>query len=452
MNRLEEYTEMMNMLEPIPSSACVEKAIRRKRRKDVIWRTCGSIAAVFCLFVGAINLSPAAEAACQGIPFLQVLTDLLIFRPSIRMAIENDYLQVIDLEQSKQGITASVEYLVVDQKQINIYYRLKSDRYEVLSATPDLKDTAGNRISAAISSGGLYDDNEELREITVDFMEEDVPDTLMLTLNVYDNGSSTAVAPVCESEFWEPEEPEIIAEFPFELHFDPYYTEQGTHVSLDQKVDLDGQSITITGMEIYPSHIRIHVEEDPGNTARVASLRFYLESDDGKRINTIRNGITATGDASSPYVTIYRAESNYFTDGDLIRMQITGADFLDLERKDVRVNLRTLEHDPLPEGTKIQSARETEHGWILTFGIRKTEEQHAQLLGSMYEDWNGTEYEITQFSSSMELYDENGSPVEGWEEETYYLEDLKTDEVMLHVLHNRYWNPSEPVTVELKSN
>ena len=450
MNRMEEYEAMLKELEPVPPSDCVAKAIRRKSRRGAAVKSLTTLAAVFCLFVGVINLSPKAAAACANIPILRELTDLLVFRPSIRMAVEHDYLQIMDQKQTKEDITASVEYLVVDQKQVNLYYRLRSDRYEALSANPKVRDMDGERVRASISHGGLYDDNEELREITVDFTEEDVPDSLVLELEVYDNGTFVDEAPVQDADQVEYSEPEIITEFSFTLSFDPFYTAQGQRVELNRTVELDGQRITVAGVELYPSHIRIEVREAPENTAQISRLNFYMELDNGETVSTIRNGITATGSVDDPYTTFYRAESSYFEEGELIRMAITGADFLDLDREAVRLDLRTLEHDPLPDGVRLSEVRQTGDGWAVSFGIRKTEEQHSQLIRDIYEDAAGEEHYIERYSYIMEQYDDQGNPIEGWEEETYYLDGIHTDQVTLHLNHNRFWKPATPMEVELK--
>ena len=450
MSRLDEYQEMLKALEPVPHSESVKKAIRRSRRRSVVMQSLTAMAAAFCLFVGTINFSPAVASACSNLPVLGELLEMLVFRPSIRMAVEHEYLQMMSQQETKENITASVEYLVVDQKQVNIYYRLCSDHYEALSANPEVRYVDGDRVRAGIFHGGLYDDSEELREITVDFVEDTVPDTLVLELSVYDNGAFVNEAPLQDTDCREYTEPQILAKFSFTLNFDPFYTAQGKQIALNRQVELDGQRITVAGLEIYPSHIRIEVVEDPENTAEISNLKFYLELDNEKKVSTIRNGITATGSIDDPYTTFYRAESSYFVQGDLIRMNITGADFLDLDREAVRLNLRTLEHDPLPEGVRLSQVSQTGNGWKVSFGIRKTEEQHSQLLKSTYQDAEGESRIIERYSYMMEQYDEMGDPIAGWEEETYYLDGITTDEVTLHLHHNRFWEPDIPVTVELR--
>ena len=453
MNRMEEYEAMRKALETVPPSDCVQKAIRRQSRKKAVVRTLISCVVVLLLFTGTVNLFPTVAAACGQIPFLAELTELLTFRPSVQEMVDNAYLQPVEQERSSGGITARVEYLIVDQKQVNLYYRLFSDTYDSLSATPELRDRQGEQVSAVVSSCGGYDGNEDLREITVDFMEADVPESLSLTLNIYDNGSDSVPVPMEDPEdLFEPEKPEPLVCLTFPLTFDPRFTEQGRTEVLNQPMELDGQKFTITKLEIYPSHIRIHVEQSPENTAWLKDLHFYLELDNGKHVEEIADGISASGSQDNPAMTIYRAESSYFAQAQCIRLVVTGADFLDKDREQVQLRLKTLAHDPLPEGVELADAHLGKQGWVLNFAIRNTEENHIQAFGSQYEDTQGRSYESSRYSSSVVLYDrETEEEREGWGEETYYLDGFYGDVVNLHANYSRFWIPAIPVMVELQS-
>ena len=156
MNRMEEYEAMLSQLEQIPQSDPVARAVaRRARNKNRIVRPILSAAAVFCLFVGMINLSPTVSAACREIPLLKELVELLTFNPSLRIAIENDYVQMVTQEQTKDGIAGRVEYLIVDQKQVNIFYTLTSEDYDCLDATPEVRGADGEAPQVVASYGGL---------------------------------------------------------------------------------------------------------------------------------------------------------------------------------------------------------------------------------------------------------------------------------------------------------
>ena len=62
---------------------------------------------------------------------------------------------------------------------------------------------------------------------------------------------------------------------------------------------LDGQKVTFTDIEIYPTHMRIDVKTDTSNTAWLASLDLYILADGGKKFKPTANGITASGSTES---------------------------------------------------------------------------------------------------------------------------------------------------------
>lgn len=42
---------------------------------------------------------------------------------------------------------------------------------------------------------------------------------------------------------------------------------------------------------------------------------FYIETNQGMKFDTVTNGLTAMGDANSPAMVSFRADSSYFYDG-----------------------------------------------------------------------------------------------------------------------------------------
>lgn len=81
MNRMEEYEALLQKLETIPEStaSCVSRAKARRSRRRILLQPLAGMAAVLCLFIGLINLSPTVAAACHQIPLLHKLTEALTF-------------------------------------------------------------------------------------------------------------------------------------------------------------------------------------------------------------------------------------------------------------------------------------------------------------------------------------------------------------------------------------
>ncbi len=116
--------------------------------------------------------------------------------------------------------------------------------------------------------------NGDLMELRIDFMDRDVSDCLTMTFGVYDNKhlyenqkppEQSNVADYGDELLSDDpkEQREILATFTFELHFDPTYTEQGTVIDVGETFLLDGQSVTLTEAEIYPTHLRLNFDYDP---------------------------------------------------------------------------------------------------------------------------------------------------------------------------------------------
>ena len=130
MTRMEEYQALRQELETVPEAIetvtnralAREKACRKKKR---IWGVpVGSLAACFALFLLLVNCFPTFAAACEGLPVLGELAEALRFDKSLRLAMENEYVQPLGLSQTENGITARMEYLIVDQKSVNLFFSL----------------------------------------------------------------------------------------------------------------------------------------------------------------------------------------------------------------------------------------------------------------------------------------------------------------------------------------
>ena len=335
MNRMEEYQSLMQELEaPVPAlEHTLDRAMARNARRKRIMRPVTGFAAAFACFVLLVNFCTPVSYACSKVPLLRELAAAVTFSRSLTDAVDHRYVQPLHLWQKDGDVTAIVEYLIVDQKQVNVFYRLDSELYDSLSEDPMILLEDGSHPTSC--SYGLNDwdvPNGELRSLTIDFIDADVPDTLRLQLSVEsrelqaEETVPAEISPEDELLLEAPEhDPNYIAQFDFLLEFDPEYTAAGKTIHVDQTVELDGQRITLTTMEIYPSHLRLNISDDPENTAWMKRLDFYIQTDWGMRFDPVANGITATGTVDSPMMASYRADSTYFYDARHLKVVITGA-------------------------------------------------------------------------------------------------------------------------------
>ena len=456
MSRNEEYKNLLAELESVPAELeyTVEKAVKRKtalQKKRRAWGiSCGSIAACFTAFVLLVNLSVPFARACGSIPVLRELAKAVAWSPSLSAAVENQYVQPIGQSQTVNGITATIEYVIVDQKQLNIFFTLNAPGYDNLNA--EMPRYEPEQVCSTI--GSSWDQPPgTLLHYTLDYGDHNVPDSFTMTFGVttyvepdWSEGPTEAPVRSYEDEMLEPveaEEPDYLAEFTFALAFDPQFTAKGELIPVNRTFDMDGQSLTVTEVEVYPTHVRVNVADDPSNTAWLKSLAFYLENEDGERFEPISNGVSATGDEDSPAYVSFRLESPYFAHSEHLILHITGAEWLDKDMETVRVDLAHRTAERLPEGVAFQSAEKRDGGWLLTFRVQQREENHSyQVWYATFYDEAGNQYEANRRGTTTD-----GS---GYFEEMLPLPGYQEDVVWLQPTYSRTTTETTPIAIPIK--
>ena len=437
MNRNQEYEALLRELEPAPPAldGTAERAarrLRRKRRLRVFGIPAGSLAACFAAFVLLVNLFPPFARACGNVPVLRALAQAVAWSPSLSAAVEHDYVQPMGQSQTVNGITATIEYVIVDQKQVNIFLTLEGEGYETLTA--ELPEFTPQQKCAVLGADSLQAPGT-LLHVTLDYQDNDVPEGFTMAFQV--TGESAADVPAAPTEPPAEQsledamleevpayEPDVLADFTFDLSFDPTYTARGEIVPVNSTFQLDGQTLTVTEAEVYPTHVRVNVEGAADNTAWLEDLDFYLENEDGERFDSISNGVSATGDPDTPAMKSFRLESPYFADSAHLTLHITGATWLDRDKERVRADLKAGTVEWLPEGVTVQAMQHRADGWVLTFDVTAPADIHKQVFASRYYGEDGTQYDMDRFGWSI-LDDGHGEaylPLRGYDQDTVWLE------------------------------
>ncbi|MBE5875353.1 MAG: DUF4179 domain-containing protein [Lachnospiraceae bacterium] len=450
MNRMEEYQDLMQEIDvSIPElENTLDRAKRKKIRRDRIRRPIVGLTSAFALFVLLVNFCTPVAYACSKIPFIKELAEAVTFSRSLTDAVDNEYVQPIHLEQTDADVTVSVEYLIVDQKQVNIFFRLYSDRYSSLSVEPEMKAEDYSWLAHSCGVNDFDASNGALRSITVDFMEENVPEKLRLLLDIRDLDAEAVEVSPEDSMFGDYEEEvfDYVASFDFLLEFDPMFTAAAKVLPVNQTVILDGNEITVTEIQIYPTHLRVEVIDSEKNSAWLKRLEFYIETDGGMKFETVSNGIIATGNPETPSMSSFRADSSYFYDAEQLKIVFTGAEWLNKDQEKVYVNLKTGETGQLPEGVKYVGASKSEEGWLVNFLGKQREPNHVHMLFShKYYDLEGNQYEINSWSSTYGMIGE--AIEEGYFGEQIALKDYTADEVWLTSNYSHVWTPEEAIEI-----
>ncbi len=467
MNRIDEYNTLLNELDHTPPALdhAIDCAVTRlhtaKRMRRLIVYPLTSAIAFVTAFVIMVNLSVPFAVACGRFPLLRDLASAVSFSPSLRAAVENEYVQPINLQQTNNDITIRVEYLIVDQKQLNIFYVLDSPVYTQMDIIPSISAYDGTALEGyAISHSSYGLANGDLRTATIDFVQTAIPEQLKLAFEVYNRDTDATGAPeqrVDDNIFSGdiPPEPETISRFVFDLTFDPTYTGQGEQLAIDQPFTIDNQTFTVTSAEIYPTHMQINLQDKQQNSAWIKSLSYYIEDEKGNRFDKIANGISATGAIDSPMMESHRLESSFFAKSKHLTLYIEEAEFLNKDMGRTYVDLANGIADNLPQGVSLESAIRKGNHWQLAFAaIERKENYFHQIFANTYYDEYENEYFYNSSSSGMyNLWDEQNQQEvhkSGVILVQFALMDYPYDVVYLSPHYSHTVHLDEPIAIELK--
>lgn len=432
MNRMNEYESLLQELDSPPEhlKTTAERAVNRvtasQRKRRAFRYSAGSFAACFVGFVLLVNTFPTFAKACGNIPLLKELAEAVSFSPSLTAAVEHEYVQPMNLTQTQNGVTATVEHVIVDRKQVSTFFTLDAKFTDYLDYEWDI-EIPGEEMGWSSSSSGFGQKNGELRHIDTNFMDIDVPPVMELTLKVFDSTADWTETEPAEVEYHGPSEPAervYVAEFHFTLEFDPYFTAQGEVIPVNTDFIIDGQTMTLTEVEVYPTHLRVNLDDAPENTAWLKGLDLYLENERGEQYHSGINGISAAGDPDGEGYATFWLDSPFFGQGKHLNLYITGAHWLEKEGNQVLVDPQRGTAENLPDGIRFLGARlEGSTYWLAFIAPKEPDGGMYQLFSHRVLDEAGNELpDIMSWGHVMGY-----RPAEGEssvEEETMFTEDF----------------------------
>ncbi len=349
MDRKQEYDTLMQELRHTPPAldGTLDRALARRQARRRRLRPLRSLAAAAAVFVLLVNVSTPFAQACSNIPVLGWLAQAVCFSHSLSSAVEHDWGQKVDQTQRDSGYTLTLENLIVDQKQIHLFYTLAWEdpacEYAMVYVDSERLSPRPSVLSDSVNVP------QDAGHIVLDYREEQVPDRLDLDLTVRPNGDGSPAA-----------------RFRFQITLDPSLTAVGQILPVEQWVELDGQQICVDRLEIYPTHARLMLRDSPDNTARLVSLLCRLEDETGRQYER-EGGLSGFSDPDTGFLTELRLASPYFQQPERLTLRITGAVWQDPEEAEVTVDLAAGTAAGLPEEVQLTGVDEESDRTVLYF-------------------------------------------------------------------------------------
>jgi len=394
MNRNDEYNALLTELDTAAAPPALAdtvaragaKAKRSRRVRNFLVVPATAMAVLFVAFVTTVNVSADFAEFCEQVPLLNKLAAAVTRAPSLKIAIEHDHGQTVDgLEQTENGITLKIEYVIAEPENLTIFFSLRSDTYDNLGYWGSLVDAGGRPFRASADDNDAmleireYDfrvlgrcQNGEVTKTEQLFDSVDMPDHVMLKCDVYDMNQSPR-----PTLAYGHRSGEVLASFRVVIPIDHDKIHPGETVTFNRDIVMDGQKFTVASVEIRPTYLQLNLDDryEKTNTAALCDFVFHAENEKGERFEHLRDGtdsIYHSARDNMPAKWAFRMESPFFSKGEHVTVYITETRWRDKNRdisrlEPVRIDLVHGTATGLPEGATLERVVRNGNSWRLIF-------------------------------------------------------------------------------------
>ncbi|WP_261130627.1 DUF4179 domain-containing protein [Bacillus sp. Marseille-Q3570] len=348
----------------------IHKGIQKgKRFKRIQRRSIVSLAtsmALILLLITSVRISPAFADTIKTLPGMQVIVEMIQGDKGLEDAISNDFIHEVNEKETHEGITLSVDRIIVDQARMILFYSVETTRdHEYLRLHRiNMLDGNGEEIQAGIEYGDPHE-SENLQEnkkmngkIVATYAEDvQVPEVVQLKLTLQDADSPSAIhteARTLDSE-WD-------IEIPIKKE---WYADTRETIQIMETVEMEKQKIHFEKAVIDPTLIALHIKYDETNEMQL--FRFddlKLMDDTGQVWEPIQNGIISSGQDGD--FTLY-FQSNYFRKPEELYLSGSSIRAIDKDEQEVVVDLQDEKLTQAPSDGRIQLDQINREGMDVEF-------------------------------------------------------------------------------------
>lgn len=341
--------EAMNLID----DHFLDEALKPRRRHARLGaRIAAGIAAAFLLFCTAVNLFPRAALAMSEIPVLGEIAKAVTLDPSMRACLANDYAQYVGMGDAADPYHSQVYYMVVDASRVSVFFR--TDARSLLDDGEDVYfdiDNVTYESGAAVScSGGIYPTNVKgLYEYRMDLGDGiPVPTAIRFTIRYLRGDGEIGI------------DTEDVARAEYTLYPDTTYARIVKTHAIGIRIDIDGQTITIDRIDIYPTQAKLYFTPAATNDKLLKEIQIMLKDQQGQTYPPRAQGVTGTI-ANGEVLSLWY-ESPYFSNAESLAAVMTAATFFDKSARYGSIDVATNTIGNLPEGVTVASMILNERG------------------------------------------------------------------------------------------
>lgn len=366
---------------------------QKQKRQRMFWIRLSSTVTACSLLLAlffSIKLSPAVAAYVSHIPGLEKLVELISDDKGMRLAAEHNMVQSVGASTSLDGVSFTVDQVLMDQKRMLVFYTLNAEKQEhkVSLHKIELVDPRGNDWEYGISwSSGHFEKTSTSHNRFDVYISENspIPDSLTAKVTVaLDN---------------------VPQEIPL---FVTFAIDKTKYVSLEEKVypvmkqvTVDGMRFTIEQIAVFPTQTEVSIRFDPANTKHFFDFdQLRLVDEKGQTYVFWGNGVPYRPNGENGVV--YNLESTYFVQPEKLYLKASGIKAIDKDKLEIVIDAKTKKLVKAPDSSlQIKALRQNGDalGMDFTLDVPELDANRFYSLVSELTDDAGNEYDYVQGTS-----------------------------------------------------
>ncbi|WMJ77264.1 MULTISPECIES: DUF4179 domain-containing protein [unclassified Sedimentibacter] len=419
----EKWDELRNKLFIYPDNlsgveARFENRVKREKRKKRTILSSITAFAASILFVFLININPAFANAVSDVPVIGRLAEYVKFDKSLSKAIENEYVQRLDLVSWDGNNRLLLPYAIADEKKLILFFQMPEEFEQqpnqwinIFLKSMKNSDTGEEVEGYGYSASGL---SSEGRDQNFGFIMQDYHFTEGKMPRSIDLEVEVKIENTLDSE------EDVISEKPYDAKSNSSFETMGTfnfHIELEDFVEpktyeinksytiLD-QNIIAEDMKVYPTGTEVNFSFPKENYAFIKGLELEVVQDNYKILKGNINGFSSTNDVENTWMRIF-IESSYFDAPKKQELLIKGVRLLNKDEEFITVDIDNKTITPNIEGLELKQVIKKSDDATLVFSTQTVNDDNFQMFNRDYKDTDGNVYRLdsegtSSYNSQME--------------------------------------------------
>jgi hypothetical protein len=375
----------------------IEKAKHKRFRRRKVLKSSFAVAAALMVFVSSVRISPAFAAFISNIPGMEYVVQLIDDDRGLKLSVENEFMQPIGVSDQHEGITFTVDGIILDEGRLNVFYTIENQSEhrpgDIMEAR--LHTENGKQLEYTVSSGLGSKPTTSIIQNRLDFNllnnRDKLPNSIILSVamaDVQSQGSATTT----EQSFTNDQllAPTWQVKIPIDHK---KFMNMKEVFAVNKRLEVGGQTIFLKEITVYPTRIALDVEFDTRNTQKIFGFRgLTIENEKGEKLYSYQASIT--GENSQ---TIY-FESNYFSKPKQLFVSGKHINALPKGKLNLTISLKDRQIISAPDDhVKLVNVKKDGEDLVLQLnvtGLQPWDNRGYNIVGNSFEDGSGKTYQV----------------------------------------------------------